>query len=166
MAKKIRQYACLIVAVVVYFLIHEGAHALVALYYGVFKSIRFLGVGVQVVVNHEAMTETQIGIFCLVGVLSALIAGWVLLLMSRSICSSKSAYVRTLGWYVTMVLLVLDPLYLSVLYPYVGGGDMNGIQLLVPEAAAQITFGALLVINVIALVALAYKPYKKSFQTA
>lgn len=166
MAKKIRQYACLIVAVVVYFLIHEGAHALVALYYGVFKSIRFLGVGVQVVVNHEAMTETQIGIFCLVGVLSTLIAGWVMLLMSRSICSSKFAYVRTLGWYVTMVLLILDPLYLSVLYPYVGGGDMNGIQLLVPEAAAQITFGALLVINVIALVALAYKPYKKSFQTA
>ena len=158
MAKKVRQYACLIMAVVVYFLIHEGAHALVALYYGVFESIRFLGVGIQVVVDHEAMTETQIGIFCLVGAVSTLIAGWAFLLMS--------AYVRTFGWYVTMVLLILDPLYLSVLYRYVGGGDMNGIQLLVPELAAQITFGALLVINAIAMVVLAYKPYKESFQTA
>ena len=70
MAKKVRQYACLIMAVVVYFLIHEGAHALVALYYGVFESIRFLGVGIQVVVDHEAMTETQIGVFCLVGAVS------------------------------------------------------------------------------------------------
>ena len=166
MAKKVRQYACLIMAVVVYFLIHEGAHALVALYYGVFESIRFLGVGIQVVVDHEAMTETQIGIFCLVGAVSTLIAGWAFLLMSRTICSVKSAYVRTFGWYVTMVLLILDPLYLSVLYRYVGGGDMNGIQLLVPELAAQITFGALLGINAIAMVVLAYKPYKESFQTA
>ena len=112
------------------------------------------------------MTETQIGIFCLVGTVSTLIAGWAFLLMSRTICSVKSAYVRTFGWYVTMVLLILDPLYLSVLYRYVGGGDMNGIQLLVPELAAQITFGALLVINAIAMVVLAYKPYKESFQTA
>ncbi len=34
-------------------------------------------------------------------------------------------------------LLLLDPLYLSVLCGFFGGGDMNGIALLCPEWAAR-----------------------------
>lgn len=166
MAKKVRQYVCLFVAVIAYFLFHEGAHALAALYFGVFKSINFLGLGVQIDVYHEAMTDVQMGIFCLVGAVATLIVGWVLVLLRHRICAFKSTYVRTLGWYGTMVMLLLDPLYLSIIYKYVGGGDMNGIQLIMPELAAQIAFGALFVINLLAIIFLAYKPYKESFQTA
>jgi hypothetical protein len=46
-----------------------------------------------------------------------------------------------------MTLLLLDPIYLSVLCGFFGGGDMNGIALLVPEMTARITFGALLILN-------------------
>ena len=44
-------------------------------------------------------------------------------------------------------LLLLDPLYLSVLCGFFGGGDMNGIALLCPVWAARVTFGVLLLVN-------------------
>ena len=44
-------------------------------------------------------------------------------------------------------LLLLDPLYLSVLCGFFGGGDMNGIALLCPEWAARSLFGVLLLAN-------------------
>ena len=44
-----------------------------------------------------------------------------------------------------MIMLLLDPLYLSVLCGFFGGGDMNGIRLLSPERIARIAFGMLLI---------------------
>ena len=46
MNKKIRQYIGLAVAVLMYYLIHEGAHLAVALAQGVFKQINVMGMGV------------------------------------------------------------------------------------------------------------------------
>lgn len=40
-------------------------------------------------------------------------------------------------YYITIALLLLDPLYLSVLCGLFGGGDMNGIALLLPEWARK-----------------------------
>ena len=44
-------------------------------------------------------------------------------------------------------VLLLDPLYLSILCGFFGGGDMNGISLLFPEWAVRIAFAGLLIIN-------------------
>ena len=65
MNKKIRQYIGLAVAVLMYYLIHEGAHLIVALAQGVFKQINFMGMGVQIDVYTEQMNDVQMGIFCL-----------------------------------------------------------------------------------------------------
>ena len=46
-----------------------------------------------------------------------------------------------------IAFLLLDPLYLSVLCSFFGGGDMNGIALLCPEWAARCLFCALLLVN-------------------
>ena len=69
MSKRIRQYIGILAALVAYYLVHEGAHLLYALFTGVFKQIRLMGLGVQIDVCAERMTDTQLGIFCLVGVL-------------------------------------------------------------------------------------------------
>ena len=47
MNKKIRQYIGLAMAVLMYYLIHEGAHLVVALAQGVFKRINFMGMPPQ-----------------------------------------------------------------------------------------------------------------------
>ena len=46
-----------------------------------------------------------------------------------------------------LILLLIDPLYLSALCGLVGGGDMNGIARLCPEWAARCLFGILLLVN-------------------
>ncbi len=46
-------------------------------------------------------------------------------------------------------MLFLDPVYLSVLCGFFGGGDMNGIKLLFPELYARIGFGVLLILNAV-----------------
>ena len=69
MTKRTRQYLGLLAAVAAYYLIHEGAHLVYALGTGAFWQINFLGLGVQVDVYAERMTDAQLGLFCLVGAL-------------------------------------------------------------------------------------------------
>ncbi|MGM9804579.1 MAG: hypothetical protein ACI308_10440 [Muribaculaceae bacterium] len=163
MNKRTRQYLSIIACVIVYYVIHEGAHALYAMCIGAFKSVNFMGIGVQIDIHRQMMSDTQLGVFCLVGALSTLVAGWVMVALRHRICALKPKLPRSMGWYVTIALLMLDPLYLTVFYAWVGGGDMNGIKLLMPEMAVRACFAALAVIHVMVLVRLVYPVYKRSF---
>lgn len=147
MSKRVRQLVGIFAAIVAYYLIHEGAHLLYALLTGVFKQIRLMGLGVQIDVYAEHMTNKQLGIFCLVGALATFCAAYLLAALARSICHAKSKLLRAVLYYITIAFLLLDPLYLSVLCGFFGGGDMNGIALLCPEWAARCLFGALLLVN-------------------
>lgn len=168
MTKRTRQYIGILSAVVAYYLIHEGAHLLFALFGGVFKRIKFMGLGVQVGVYAERMTNTELGIFCLIGALATLCVGYLLVILAKRISKAKSPLYRAIIYYITIAFLLLDPLYLSVLCGFFGGGDMNGIALLCPEVAARILFGAILILNGVAFWKIVLPAYKKSFieQTA
>ncbi len=163
MTKRIRQYIGILAALAAYYLVHEGAHLLYALFTGVFRQVRFLGLGVQVDVYAERMTETQLGIFCLVGALAALCAGYLLAVLARRICRARSKLLRAVLYYTTIALLLLDPLYLSVLCGLFGGGDMNGIALLLPEWAARLIFGGLLLADALAFWKRILPVYRQSF---
>lgn len=163
MSKRVRQYIGILTAVVAYYIVHEGAHLLYALSAGVFRKINFIGLGVQVDVYAERMTDTQLGVFCLVGAVSTFAVGYILVLLARAVCRAKSAVLRASVYYITIAFLLLDPLYLSVLCGLFGGGDMNGISLLCPEWAARCLAGALLIVNVPMFLKIVLPVYKKSF---
>ena len=163
MSKRARQYIGIISAVVIYYVIHESAHLLTALVMGVFKQINFMGIGVQIDVYNDRMSDFQMGIFCLAGAAASLIAAYILLALRKKICSAKSPVFRCIMYYVSMIMLFLDPVYLSVLCGFFGGGDMNGISLLIPEAAARIIFGVLLVVNAFIFIKAILPEYKASF---
>lgn len=146
MSKRARQYIGILAAVIAYYLVHEGAHLLYALFTGVFRQVNFMGLGVQVDVFRERMTDTQLGIFCLAGALATFCMAYLLTALAKKIGMARSKLLRAVLYYITIALLI-DPLYLSVLCGLVGGGDMNGIALLVPEWAARVGFGALLIVN-------------------
>lgn len=148
-----------------YYIIHEGAHLLTALTMGVFKEVKFMGLGMQIDVFAEQMTDTQMGLFCLAGAVATFLTGWILVLLCRKICTLESKVLKAIFWYVTIALLVLDPLYLSVLCSFFGGGDMNGIRLLIPEAAARIIFAIIGIIHVMALWKYLLPKYKESFNS-
>ena len=147
MSKRARQYIGILAAVIAYYLVHEGAHLLYALFTGVFRQIKFMGLGVQVDVFRERMADTQLGIFCLVGAVATFCIAYLLTALAKKIGTVESKLFRAVMYYVTIAFLLLDPLYLSLLCGLFGGGDMNGIALLLPEWAARTGFGVLLVAN-------------------
>lgn len=163
MSKRARQYLGLLSAVLSYNLIHEGAHLLYALFTGTFKTINFMGLGVQIDVYAERMTESQLGVFCLMGTVATFVAGVFLVLATEKICKVKSLPFRACMYYITIAMLLLDPVYLSLLYGFFGGGDMNGISLLIPEPVARVGFGILLIVNGIVFWKLVLPKYQETF---
>lgn len=163
MSRRIRQYIGLIVAVVFYYVIHEGAHLAMALALGVFKQINITGFGMQIDVFAEQMTSSQMGWFCAVGPLATFVMGWLLVLFAGKICSIKSSLIRTCAWYSSLTMLILDPLYIGIFYRWVGGGDMNGISLIVPEVVATVVAAVVGVVNIILIWRVLYPAYTRSF---
>ena len=168
--KRIRQYIGSVVAIAIYYVIHEGAHLICALSMGVFKKINFMQLGIQIDIFRENMSDSQLGWFCIVGAVATFVAAWVMVLLSKHLCmrfgsESKrhSPMLLTCCWYTSIVLLLLDPLYLSILYRFVGGGDMNGIKLLMPETVAAILFGTIFLAHAVVLCKVLLPRYKKAF---
>lgn len=164
MTKRSRQYIGLIAAIVAYYVIHEGAHLVYAVATGVFKGIRFMGMGMQIDVHAEQMTESQLGIFCAVGAISTLIFAYVLIALIGRISKVQSNLFWACAYYVTIAMLLIDPLYLSLLCGFFGGGDMNGIALLVPEIAIRIAFFCILIGNAVVFVKIVLPKYQRMFR--
>ena len=164
MSKRKRQYIGILAAVVAYYIIHEGAHLIATLLMGAFKQINFMGLGIQIDIFRERLTDNQLGWFCLAGALATFFVAWILVLMSRRICASPSPVFKAIMWYMTLALLMLDPLYLSVLCGFFGGGDMNGIRLLLPEVAVRITFAIIAVVHLLVIWKCLLPKYSESFK--
>ena len=162
MGKLTRRFLGMLSALAAYIILHEGAHLIYALSIGVFKQINFLGLGIQIEV-WRTMSNIQIGIFCLAGAVTTLLAAYGLVAATDRICEVKSKVFKACICHITSGLLLADPLYLSLLYLYFGGGDMNGIALLVPERIARTCFGVLLLVNALVFCKLVLTKYKKAF---
>jgi len=122
MTKRIRQYVGILTALVVYYLVHEGAHLLYALTHGVFNQVNFMALGVQIDIFRDQMTDAQLGWFCLAGPIATFVAAWLMVLLSQRLCDSFGAKSEKYSplflaccWYTSIILLLLDPLYLSIL---------------------------------------------------
>ena len=165
MSKRARQYIGLLSAVLAYYIIHEGAHFIYALLVGSFRKVNILSLGVQVDIYREQMTDTQLGIFCLVGSIATLIAGYVLVILADRIGYLSSKVCKAGMYYITIAMLLLDPLYLSLLCGFFGRGDMNGISLICPELIARSIYGGILVINIIIFIKVVLPKYKRAFES-
>ena len=163
MSKRARQYIGLVCAVLVYYIVHEGAHFVAALFMGVFKQVNFMGLGMQIDIFAENLTDTQLGIFCIVGSAATAVTAYVLTALTGYIGKRPSKLFKAVMYYVTIALLLLDPVYLSVLCGLFGGGDMNGIARLFPQTAARIGYGVLLLIHAALFLKVVLPGYKRAF---
>lgn len=164
MNKRTRQYIGLLCAILAYYVIHEGAHLVYALGIGVFKQINFIGLGMQVDVYADRMTAEQLGVFCILGSIATTIAAYVLVVLADKIKNVSSKVFKACMYYITIIMLLMDPLYLSLLCGMFGGGDMNGISLLIPELVARIGYGVLFVINIIVFFKVVLPKYQAGFK--
>ena len=164
MNKSVRQYIGLLSAIIVYYVIHEGAHFIYALCIGVFKQINFIGLGMQIDVYADQMTFQQLGIFCVLGSIATTIVAYVLVFLADKIKNMPSKCFKACMYYITIAMLLIDPLYLSLLCGLFGGGDMNGISLLIPEMIARIGYGILLVVNILVFFKFVLPKYKEGYE--
>ena len=164
MSKRGRQYVGLLSAIMAYYIIHEGAHFIYSLLVGTFKKINIMGLGVQIDIYREKMSDTQLAIFCLVGSVATLIVGYILVLQIERICKISSKVCKACMYYITIALLLLDPLYLSLLCCFFGGGDMNGISLVCGELIIRSVYGGILILNLILFAKVVLPKYRISFE--
>ena len=134
-----------------------------ALKLDVFKKVNFIGLGLQIDVFAEKMTENQLGIFCIIGSVTTMITAYMLVAFADKIGKISSKIFKASMYYITIAMLLIDPLYLSILCSFFGGGDMNGISLIVPEAVARILYGIILLINIAVFVKMVLPKYKQAF---
>ena len=165
MNKRARQYIGLFSAILAYYIVHEGAHLIYALLAGAFKEIKLLGIGVQIDIYADRMTELELGMFCIVGSVTTFVIGYILVFIADKVCALSYKLIRACVYYITIAMLFIDPLYLSVLCGFFGGGDMNGISLIIPELVARIAYGIVLVINVSVFIKVVLPKYKASFSS-
>lgn len=165
MSKRTRQYFGILFAIVAYYIVHEGAHLGMALYFHAFKMINFMWLGIQVGVYRERLTDVQLGIFCIAGAIATLIVGYLLVGLKGRICRMKSKVLKAVFYYITIIMLVLDPIYLCLLGRCFGGGDLNGILYLMPQTYVWIIFGAILIFNIWLLVGRVTPTYANAFRT-
>lgn len=151
-------------AILIYYVIHEGSHLIYALFLGVFKQINLMGLGVQIDVYTEKMSEVQLGIFCIVGSVVTLVIGYVLVILTNNIVRIESKMFKACMYYITVALLLIDPLYLSVLCGFFGGGDMNGIAILIPELLVRIIYAGIFAINIFIFFKGVLPKYRKAFK--
>ena len=165
MSKRTRQCIGILFAIVAYYIIHEGAHFVMALMFHAFKKINFMWLGIQVDVYRDRLTDIQLGVFCIAGATATLIMGYLLVGLKDKICQIKSKLIKAILYYITIIMLILDPVYLCLLSGCFGGGDLNGILYLMPQAYVWTIFGFILIFNMWLLIKKVTPAYTKAFKT-
>lgn len=165
MSANLRKWAGVFWTIVCYYLIHEGAHFITAVFMGTFERVEFMFPGIRVVTDTPAMTDLQLAVFCVTGALATLLTGYALTMLTKRILNLHSKAMKAAFYYITLGMLLCDPVYLSVLCGFFGGGDMNGIILFgIPKIAARIVFGAVALMNIWIFIKFVYPAYKTDFQ--
>ena len=163
MNKQIRQYIGLVSAIIAYYIIHEGAHLLAALATGTFRQVNFLGLGLQIDIHADMLTNNQLAAFCIAGSAATAVAGYLLVAFIDAITRHPGKAFKACMYYITIAFLLIDPLYLSALCGFFGGGDMNGIALLIPESLARSLYGLLLAANTALFLRIVLPKYRAAF---
>ncbi len=168
MAKSMKQWTGILIAIISYYVVHEGTHLLLALTFGVFERIRFVGIwGIQIVINVEGLDGIRLALFNGLSSIVTILIGYILAL-SPYIYKLRSRALLIVFYYITLCFMVLDPIYMSVLSLFIGGGgDLNGVVtgLQTSDIPFRIVFGSIAVLNIILFSRRVSKQYKIIFSS-
>jgi len=152
-------------AAIVYMVIHEGVHIIQAIITNNFDYLRIVGIwGIEVMIK-EVPTGIQLALFSGLSSVVTVICGYILYFLMPKIFKMKGGLVKIIIYYCTLVLMALDPIYLSVLHFFVGGGDMNGITkgLNVSSLVVSLVYGCVAILSIFLIIKKVYPGYKRNF---
>ena len=161
-------WASLLTAIILYYLVHEGTHLVVALIYGVFENIRLVGIfGIQIVIADGSLNGVSLAIFSGLSIVVTLIVGYLLYFSTPRIVQWKNKVLIVPMYYATLIFMVLDSLYISVLTLFIGGGGaLNGITtgLNAPDIPFRVVFGIISLVNTYLFIKKVSPQYREVFQ--
>ena len=77
--KSVKQWLGVFIAIVSYYIIHEGTHLLLALILGVFEKIRFVGIwGIQIVTTEGSLNGINLALFSGLSSIVTISIGYIL----------------------------------------------------------------------------------------
>ena len=123
-----KKYLVLISAIVVFAFVHEGIHALLAIIFSEYQSFRVHPYGLEVIYNTVVAEREGIkwGFISGISNVSTLFFGYCFFLFRAKAESLRSRFLRNLGYWTTILLMLGDPFNLSI-GPFIYGGDINGL---------------------------------------
>ena len=152
--------------VILYLIIHEGIHFIQAINLGIFEDFRFVGIfGVEIMITEPlTISGLTLAMFSGASSLVTIIIGYLLLIFMPKILELKHKNIKSMLYFITIVFMLIDSLYLSVL-SLIFGGDINGISqgLDVPYFVIRIFYGIVFLVNLIIVIKRVYPAYVNDF---
>ncbi|MGC8786099.1 MAG: hypothetical protein ACP5Q1_01580 [Anaerolineae bacterium] len=145
-----KRWLAFLFAVLILLTVHEGIHALMAMFYGEFEAFHIRPIGFEVTYRTavDERSGMQWAFISGAGNLVTLLLGYLLLMLGEKLAHLHSEFVRASIFYLTLLALLSDPFNLSV-GPYIYGGDANGmaIGLGINRYIIQAIFFVVLIVN-------------------
>lgn len=145
-----RRFVILILIILLYMVIHEGAHVATAAFFDEFETVTWNVIGPEVIFKTpvEQRGGSQWAWISGVSNLITILLGYLLLLNRNRLSQAGSLFSKGLAYFLTVLLLIADPLNLSI-GPFFYGGDVYGIAegLGIHHYVIQFVFLVVLLIN-------------------
>jgi hypothetical protein len=124
----LKKWLAFLLALLIYFAIHEGAHALFATLFGEYDAFHIRPIGFEV--TYQTPVDERYGIHWAfiagMSTVMTLALGYVLLAFGNQFAGAKNVFLKASFYYTTFLSLLLDPLNLSI-GPFIYGGDATGV---------------------------------------
>jgi hypothetical protein len=123
-----RRWMAFLVAVVIFFALHEGAHVLTSAIFAEYQAFHVRPLGLEVVFKTPVSERSGIQWAIISGAsnLLTLFTGYAFLMLGGRFAGSRNMFIKGFICYLTLISLLFDPLNLSI-GPFIYGGDANGI---------------------------------------
>lgn len=147
--QNLNKWAVLIWALLLYFAIHEGAKILYALFTGTYVDISFISLQYEAKIDIKSMSHAQQCCFWLIGSIATTFIGYIFFILTGKLLKSDRHWVHAFSYYITIVFMLLDPVYLGIASLMIEGGDMSGINTVMNEQIVRLIAELISIVNVI-----------------
>lgn len=145
-----RRFVIFVLIVLFYMVIHEGAHIAAAAFFDEFEAITWNVIGPEVIFKTpvEQRSGFQWALISGVSNLITIILGYLMLFNRQRFSQASSLFSKGAAYFLTVLLLIADPLNLSI-GPFFYGGDVYGIAegLDIHRYVIQFIFLIILLVN-------------------
>ncbi len=145
-----KKYLTLILAVIIFAIIHEGTHAIIAMAFEEYQTFQVHPYGLEVIFKTPVTERKGIkwGFISGMSNVVTLLFGYLMFSLRAKITRLQSSSLSALGYWLIILFLLLDPLNLSI-GPFLYGGDIGGIVVgfSINQYLIQIIFFVIFLLN-------------------